>query len=334
MKLKRTGVATSAFVPVPIHALKKDQSHRGGFTLIELLVVIAIIAILAAMLLPALALAKQHAQNVTCMNNIKQVTLGWLMYNTDSKGACAANEEGDFTTADEITGANAPKCKPWVNGWENYSGGTVGSDTNIQFLINGRYTGVGPYVNNPNSWKCPADPSCQFGNSGLPRVRSYSMNQAIGCDIDGTITGIGDWLGGDNNGAGSWKIYPKESDMTRPTPANLQLLLDEHPDSMNDGAFAVEMQIVSDDSCTWIDHPSALHNGACAFSFCDGHALVRKWHDPLWKEVLRYPPQFTGFGQTLVQGVGRTGDIRWLAEHTSAYIDPQSQYQFTMVPDP
>jgi prepilin-type N-terminal cleavage/methylation domain-containing protein/prepilin-type processing-associated H-X9-DG protein len=332
MKLKKTGVVTLAPALVPNNPRKKRQLLWRGFTLIELLVVIAIIAILAAMLLPALSLAKQHAQNMTCLNNLKQVTLAWSMYNVDSKGACPANEEGDFTTADESV--PPPKCIPWVNGWETYDNGTVGSDTNIQFLINGRYTGIGPYVNNPGSWKCPADPSCQFGSSGLPRVRSYSMNQSIGCDIDGSTSGIGDWLGGDNNGAGSWKIFVKESDMVRPTPANLQLLLDEHPDSINDGAFAVEMQIVGDDTSTWIDHPSAQHNGACAFSFCDGHCVIHTWRDPLWKSVLRDPPQYTGFGQTIVTGVGRTVDIRWLAGHTSAYSDPTQFYTFTIVPDP
>jgi prepilin-type N-terminal cleavage/methylation domain-containing protein/prepilin-type processing-associated H-X9-DG protein len=335
MKLIRTGVTASAFVPAPIHA-KKQNKDQSGFTLIELLVVIAIIAILAAMLLPALALAKLHAQNIQCMNDLKQVTLGWSMYNVDSKGRCPANEEGDFTSTDD--GPTPVPCKPWVNGWLNYSGGSVGSDgigsdINTFYLVSGKYTGVGPYVNNPSCYKCPADPSCQYGGSGLPRVRSMSMNQAIGCKTDGTESGIGNWLGGQNNGPGEWMIYPKESSMTAPTPARLQLLIDEHPDSINDGAFAVMCSGVSDITATWIDHPSAQHGGACAFSFCDGHALIRKWMDPLWKSVLRNPPSYTGFGQTTVTGTGRTRDIRWLAQHTSALAN-QIDLPFTMVPDP
>jgi prepilin-type N-terminal cleavage/methylation domain-containing protein len=68
-----------------------DYQHRVGFTLIELLVVIAIIAVLAAMLLPSLSKAKQKAQAISCMNQLKQLTLGWIMYSGDNNGRLAPN---------------------------------------------------------------------------------------------------------------------------------------------------------------------------------------------------------------------------------------------------
>jgi prepilin-type N-terminal cleavage/methylation domain-containing protein/prepilin-type processing-associated H-X9-DG protein len=318
----------------------------GAFTLIELLVVIAIIAILAALLLPALALAKQKAQAISCMSNMRQVTLAILMYSQDFRGGFPANEEGDQTTLDTASVI----VKPWVNGWLNYTGGSVGidgieSDTNNNYLISGTFTSTGNYIKSPKAFKCPADPSAEHGSTGAPRVRSVSMNQAIGCTMDGTAGiannpdgdgQIGGWLSGagSQGGPGTWNVYLKDSSMTRPSPARLWLLIDEHCDSINDGAFAVQMDPITDNYANWIDHASSLHNGACGFSFCDGHAVIHPWHDPQWKTVLRYPPLFqTGWGQTAVTSSSRTVDMRWIAEHTSAHVNPAQNYGFTMVPD-
>jgi prepilin-type N-terminal cleavage/methylation domain-containing protein/prepilin-type processing-associated H-X9-DG protein len=313
-----------------------EAKQPFGFTLIELLVVIAIIAILAAMLLPALALAKQKAQAEQCMSNIRQVSIGIISYSLDNQGGYPANEEGDQTMQDLST----VKVKPWVNGNLNYTGGSPGpdgglSDTDLNYLISGVFTSTGSYIKSPGVFKCPADPSGADGASGAPRVRSISMNQAIGCAMgDGLQDGIGDWLGGSSMpGPVEWMTYPKDSTMTRPGPANLWLLIDEHPDSINDGAFAVDMTDINNISAIWIDHASSLHNGGCAFSFCDGHALVHHWRDPNWKSVLRYPPHFTTtWGQTMVYNES-TIDLRWIGEHTSANINPADGYGFTLVPD-
>jgi prepilin-type processing-associated H-X9-DG protein len=158
------------------------------------------------------------------------------------------------------------------------------------------------------------------------------MNQAVGIDIDGSTTGIGEWLDGGSS-SGPYLIYVKESDMSRPSPANLWLFLDEHPDSINDGGFGVEMSSMSDNSCTWIDHASCLHDGACGFTFCDGHAVIHKWKDSNWKTDLRYVLEFTGFGQNTITGFGNTTDLRWLGGHSSAKKDPSADLGFTMVPD-
>ena len=147
------------------------------------------------------------------------------------------------------------------------------------------------------------------------------MNQAVGVGTDGTTTSIGQWLDGGNS-AGPYSIYVTESDMSRPSPANLWLFLDEHPDSINDGAFAVEEVDITDNSATWVDHASCLHDGACGFSFCDGHAIVRKWTESSWKSTLNYTVSYTGnFGvPNPVTGFGNTADLRWIAGHTSAKV--------------
>jgi prepilin-type N-terminal cleavage/methylation domain-containing protein/prepilin-type processing-associated H-X9-DG protein len=321
--------------------MRGEGKQTFGFTLIELLVVIAIIAILAAMLLPALALAKQKAQATQCMSNIRQLTIAVFSYVQDSRGNFPANEEGDQTAADLST----VLAKPWVNGWLNYTGGSVGSDggmsdTDINYLISGTYTSTGSYIKDAGVFRCPADGSDAYGQTGTPRVRSISMNQAIGCTMNGdngdSSETIGAWLPGPPP-AGPWMTYQKDTEMTRPAPSGLWLLLDEHPDSINDGAFAVQMP-TSAQTATWIDHASALHGGGCAFSYCDGHALIHKWRDPAWKTVLRYPPEWTTtWGQTTVGpgGVANSSpiDVDWIAEHTSANINQADGYPFPLVPD-
>src|SRR5437899_7123712 len=139
---------------------------RAGFTLIELLVVIAIIAILAAMLLPALARARQKAQGVYCLGNQKQLTLAWIMYSDDYQGKLVPNHDGGTTSYD----------LSWVPGWLDFNPDNT-ANTNIQYLLSSK---IGPYTKNPGIYKCPADTYlCLERNQKLPRVRSVGMNGFI-----------------------------------------------------------------------------------------------------------------------------------------------------------
>ena len=256
-----------------------------GFTLIELLVVIAIIAILAALLLPALAKAKVKAQGIYCMNNLKQVQLAIEMYAGDNHEKFPENPGSTVT------------LKSWVTGnlnWDLPPSAPNTDNTNTLLLTAGE---IGPYVaSSTGIFKCPAD--ILPGARG-PRVRSISMNGFVGdvLNINGMI----------NPG---WKRFLKTTDCSTPGPATTWVLLDECPDSMNDDFFSVRMP--PGPASTWTDLPASTHNGAGGFSFVDGHAEIKKWLDANTKApVKRVNP-------CPDNSLYSPNDIPWLQQRTSA----------------
>ena len=249
--------------------------QHSGFTLIELLVVIAIIAILAAMLLPALSKTKLQAQATQCINNTHQSAYAWMLYASDNGDRCINNFGVDQTDS-QVT---SKKYDTWCVDVMDWNAGANSQDTNLGLLTLGQ---LGPYMSRSvQAYKCPADvflSPAQSQARWTARVRSYSMNSFLGLFTepppDPTYQGM-------NTFDTTWRQFLKISQI--PSPANIILMLDEHPDSINDGYYAPgtpEPPIGSAGKLTvttWGDYPSSFHNRAAGFSFTDGHSEVHRW---------------------------------------------------------
>jgi prepilin-type N-terminal cleavage/methylation domain-containing protein/prepilin-type processing-associated H-X9-DG protein len=287
--------------------MRNEQMHarrgvfpvdRNGFTLIELLVVIAIIAILAGMLLPALAKAKTKGQGIACLNNTKQLMVAWRMYVEDNR------DKLPFAYAPEDR-SNPNYRYAWVHGILDFANGNSQNWDITNTLAQGAiwpYTGQSAMI-----YKCPADQSRvrptsgPFQNQTIQRARSNSMNSWMGMN-----QGEWTWFGGPE-----FRKYTSMSDVVDPGPSLTWVLVDEHPASMNDGFFCVDMNGYPALAQTKLpDVPASFHNRACGFAFADGHSEIKKWTDS------RTMP--AGNLKTLPSVDQRNNrDVVWIWDHTT-----------------
>ena len=227
-----------------------DRREQNAFTLTDLLVVLGVLALLALLSISAMAHNQPSSDRATCANNLRRLMQAWQMYADDNSGLLMAN-------------ASSSGYLPWVGGFVDFSAANPDNTSPLK-LTNAAYAAIGPYVNSSSWFRCPADPATVV-TSGVPklRVRSYSMNEYMGPPTPSV------W-------SPSFQVMTRITEVSQPERAFV--FLEEHPASINDGQFVMDLTAVGSQA-KLVDFPAHFHLGGINLGRADGHVEYWQWSD-------------------------------------------------------
>jgi prepilin-type N-terminal cleavage/methylation domain-containing protein len=269
-------VFEAEFMQVRAASSASIGDRTQAFTLIELLVVVAVIGILSSLLLPAVSKAKARAQGTACLSNFRQFGVAFQLYAADHDDAVLPNKDGP----------NVPLGQTWVEGWL----GLPGPDcTNRLFLERSL---LGPYLKATGVWRCPAARDPMVVGVSMPRARTVSLNGFMGAptNVPGAIA------------------YRRLGQISRPSPSDALVFIDERVDTINDGSFLVQWDFDEKQPGAWVlrDKPGVVHQSGCYLAYADGRASAQRWRDA---RTLAAPRDDAP--------MPRNRDVLWLQRHAT-----------------